>query len=145
MKKLFDGITLKESKDKFDKFYETLSDADKNNEGSVEINANKSRTKSQNNLIHAMITEIANFTGETNVSRMKNIIKQQLGYYKVSEVEMDDCIVTTKVYEKTSEFNTKELAEFVTKLEGWAATELNYVFAATMDKKSFKDFKNREY
>ena len=78
-----------------------------------------------NNYIHAVFTLIGTEMGESNIEVTKNIIKEAIGAYQDHKVHDSGVTYITRKYDKTSEMSTKELVEFMLKVETFAFHEMN--------------------
>lgn len=122
MKQIYKGSPDK-IMDELETYFKGLSQKDMNK--IYQVSLDNTRTLSQNNLVHTIIRDIALFTGE-DFNRMKRIIKTELGYFNDTHVDTDDSSYITRIYSKTSEMSSKELGEFILKLETWAMHTLDF-------------------
>ncbi|MFR9498017.1 MAG: recombination protein NinB [Rikenellaceae bacterium] len=99
------------------------------------------RTLSQNNLFHLWCTCIADETGEDR-ERIKTVIKELfLGYKEVVVFNRRSFTLPS-----TSALDTKQMAEFMTKSQAWAASELGIILPLPEDQFYYQfveQFKNR--
>lgn len=133
--KKFKGKPLK-LLEEFESLVNNMTDDELNKDSSLEFTNN--RTIAQNSLLSSMIRELMDFTGEENFERMKKIVKRELGFFQIHKVEGVDSDYETIIYDKTSEMGTKQLADFILKLEAWALNTLNYTFESTQSNKNKK-------
>ena len=78
-----------------------------------------------NNYIHAVFNLIKDEMGEGSLEDAKNIIKEAVGAYDDHKVQDLGVTFITRKYHKTSEMSSKELAEFMLKVETWAFHDMN--------------------
>jgi len=131
-KQVFKGNATKTMQDVED-FYSTLSDGDL--QKTFQVTIDQTRSLESNALFHLMVKELCAETGEENVNKMKRDIKEALYYYTDTKVETEDSCYITRLYTKTSEMSSKELSEFILKIEVWAAQNLGYTFECTQNNK----------
>ena len=84
------------------------------------------RSIEQNNLLHKLLGEMANYTGES-IDSMKYDMKREF-LVPISESERSDGRVEV-VYKSTAKMKVKELSEFYEKVEAFAAMNLGITLA----------------
>lgn len=131
-KQIFNGNAVKTMQE-IEDFFSTLSEDELRK--TYRITIDQTRSLEANALLHVMLKEICDETGETDVNKMKRNIKEILGYYTDTKVDTEDSSYITRLYTKSSEMSSKELSEFILKIESWAATELNYTFECLQESK----------
>lgn len=80
------------------------------------VTISKKRTVSHNNYLYRAFRLIGTEMGESSIDKVKNIIKDELGYYNY-EIENGKRV---KKYMSTSDFTQVEMVDFLDKLKALA-------------------------
>jgi hypothetical protein len=130
MKKTFTGKRLDVLK-KVEDYLVSLDDSEIVKDKTYSVTVSDVRSLQQNDLFHSIIRDIAEETGELDINLLKKQIKQALGYYVDSSYETEDGTFIMRVFTKTSSMSSKELSEFILKVQVWAFETLGMTFDKT--------------
>lgn len=127
MKKTFTGKRLDVLK-KVEDYLGSLEDSEIVKDKTYSVTVSDVRSLQQNDLFHSIIREISEETGQLDINQLKKDVKFALGAYTDYKHETEDGSFITRVYMKTSELSSKELSEFILKVQVWAFETLGMTF-----------------
>lgn len=123
-------------------FKRILEDFGQGTKLSVTIeNFKRTRSISQNNLLHLYIGEIAKDTGE-EPSRIKEMLKMMFGFkepmmdrdgHEICDESSGDIIL---LYKSTADYSKEEMGEFIDKIVHWSAEFLGLILPNPDDLKN---------